>query len=41
MLPEGGDTSTYIAWRMLPPGKHKYFYSVANVAKVAVDQPSA
>ena len=41
MLPEGGDTSTYIAWRMLPPGKHKYFYSVANVPKVAVDQPSA
>ena len=41
MLPDGEDTSTYIAWRMLPPGKHKYFYSVANVPKVAVDQPSA
>lgn len=40
MLPDPAEDGAYVAWRMLPPGTHKYFYSVANVPKVALDQPS-
>ena len=36
MLPDDpADPKGYICYRMLPPGTHKYFYSVANNLKVA------
>jgi hypothetical protein len=41
MLPEDEDNpKMYVAYRMLPPGTHKYFYTVANNLTVAIDQPS-
>ena len=39
MLPDEDNPNLYEIWRMLPPGKHKYFYSVGNSIQVAKDQP--
>ena len=39
-MPDPDEQGLYSVTRMLPPGPHKYFYSVANVPKVALDQPS-
>ena len=39
MLPDENNPNLYEIWRMLPPGKHKYFYSVGNSIQVAKDQP--
>jgi hypothetical protein len=40
MLPDKIDKNRYICPRMLPPGKHRYFYTYLNKLKVAKDQPS-
>lgn len=37
MLPDEQDPKAYVTYRMLPPGTHKYFYSVANKMTVALD----
>ena len=37
MLPTEGDPDVRQLWRMLPPGKRKYFYSVDNTIQVAKD----
>ena len=37
MLPDEIDSHVYIVYRMLPPGNHRYFYSVANKLTVAYD----
>ena len=39
MMPDENNPKLYELWRMLPPGKHKYFYSVGNIIQVAKDQP--
>ena len=39
MLPDEKDPQTRILWRMLPPGKRKYFFSVDNTIQIAKDQP--
>ena len=40
MLPDEANPKVYVAHRMLPPGPHKYFYSLANKLTVAKDQNS-
>lgn len=35
MLPESDGDNIYVVNRMLPPGTHKYFFSVANKLTVA------
>jgi hypothetical protein len=35
LLPESDDSNVYVCYRMLPPGNHKYFYSVANKLTIA------
>ena len=35
LLPETEDSNVYVCYRMLPPGNHKYFFSVANKLTVA------
>ncbi len=35
MMPETEGDTNYVIHRMLPPGTHKYFYSVANKLTVA------
>lgn len=37
MVPD--ESGEYTCYRYLPPGTHKYFYSVANKVTVAQDQP--
>jgi len=43
MLPDletTDNTNDFACYRMLPPGTHKYFYTIANKLVVATDQPS-
>ena len=37
MLPQKKNEKVYEVYRMLPPGTHKYFFTVANEIKVAKD----
>ena len=39
MLPQKRNDKVYEIYRMLPPGKHKYFFTVGRDIKVAKDQP--
>ena len=40
MTPDDDDEPKfYEVYRMLPPGQHKYFYSVGTTLQVARDQP--
>ena len=41
MLPSKGEPKVYEVYRMLPPGQHKYFYSIGGNIKVAKNQPQA
>ena len=39
MLPQKRNEKVYELYRMLPPGKHKYFFTVGREIRVAKDQP--
>ena len=41
MLPQTRNENVYEVYRMLPPGSHKYFFTVAGQVRVAKDQEVA
>jgi hypothetical protein len=41
MLPEDDNPKVYSVYRMLPPGTHKYFFTVVNKLTVSKSLPSA
>jgi hypothetical protein len=36
-MPPDGTSGTYVLYRMLPPGTHKYYFTVGNQVVVAKD----